>query len=124
MQYLIALVSGLVLLAGCGNADTEKSASPNAPAASAPEAAEGSRPGGEDRVVQPEMDPLDRTGDTCGMTPFRRYIGEPADDIPREDLPENARIVSPSDRVTMDYSPRRLNILTDDAGTVIALKCG
>ncbi len=78
----------------------------------------------DDAIVQPEMDPLDRMGDSCGMASFRQYLGTPASDIPEDDLSARARIVGPDTQVTMDYAPRRLNILTDETGTVIGFKCG
>lgn len=77
-----------------------------------------------DSVVKPEMDVLDRVEDTCGMAAFESYIGQPAASIPAADLPDRARIVGPDTQVTMDYVEGRLNVLTDEAGTVIGLKCG
>ena len=126
MKHFIALITGLVLLAACGSPETDRASRPDAPAASSPDADASPAPSGraDEIIVKPEMDPLDRTGDTCGMAAFREYVGGPASEIPRDELPDTVRIVSPSNRVTMDYSPRRLNILTNEAGTIIALKCG
>lgn len=77
-----------------------------------------------DAMVKPEMDVLDRVADTCGLAAFEPYLGQPAASIPAGELPERARIVGPDTQVTMDYVQVRLNVLTDEAGTVIGLKCG
>ncbi|NBC20114.1 MAG: hypothetical protein GVY06_03550 [Alphaproteobacteria bacterium] len=117
------LVGSFVLaLCACGQTPgSEEGATPAEPEMPA-ETVE-TAPEGEVRV-QPEMDALDRVGDRCGIAPLRGYLGEAADEIPDGELPEQARIVGPDTQVTMDYVPRRLNILTDEAGTVIGFKCG
>lgn len=90
------------------------------PDASAP-AAGLSEPG---RSVKSEMDALDRVEDTCGLDALKPYLGKQASDIPADVLPERSRIVGPDTQVTMDYVPTRVNVLTDEAGMVIGLKCG
>mgnify|MGYP006274046667 CR=1 FL=1 len=121
MKHFLIGMLGLALAAcgqtptGDGGAGTPETAPVETPEETSP---------GEDAVVQPELDPLDRMGDACGMAPFRRYLGQAASDIPEDELPPRARIVGPDTQVTMDYAPRRLNILTDEAGTVIGFKCG
>jgi len=84
-------------------------------------AAEVSEP---DHSVKPEMDILDRVEDTCGLDALKPYLGQQAGDIPADVLPERSRIVGPDTQVTMDYVPTRVNVLTDEAGMVIGLKCG
>ena len=122
MRKLLFALSALAL-AACGQSPVDSDIT--APGAAQPvEAPAESVPGEGDTRVQPEMDALDRMGDACGMAPFRRYLGQPASDIPQADLPARARIVGPGSRVTMDYAPRRLNILTDEAGAIIGFKCG
>ena len=116
MRRLAGLLPGLALMlvAACS--------------APVPVETEGEAPGAgvsePDSVAKPEMDVLDRVQDTCGMAAFESYIGQPAANIPAADLPDRARIVGPDTQVTMDYSEGRLNVLTDEAGTVIGLKCG
>ncbi len=124
MKKLLFALSALAL-AACGQ--TPAGVDDAAPGGAAPleaPAETDTAPGEDDLRVQPEMDALDRMGDACGMAPFRRYLGQPASDIPQADLPARARIVGPGTRVTMDYAPRRLNILTDEAGAIIGFKCG
>ena len=78
-----------------------------------------------DSMVQPEWDALDRVGaDTCGMRVVRGFLGRPASEIPPQRLPEFHRILAPTDQATMDYFETRLNVLTDEEGTVIGFKCG
>ncbi|KCZ55667.1 hypothetical protein HY29_11110 [Hyphomonas beringensis] len=77
-----------------------------------------------DESVTPEMDPLDQVEDTCGMTDLESYIGQVASEIPEDELPESARIVAPDTQVTEDYRPTRLNVLTDEDGIILSMKCG
>ena len=74
--------------------------------------------------VQPEWDALDRVQDTCGMSAVRGFLGQLASDIPEDRLPPRVRILAPGDPATLDFVPGRLNILTDENGTALALKCG
>ena len=75
-------------------------------------------------VTTERMDALDRMDDTCGMEPVKAYLGTQASDIPASDLPQQVRILTPTSQATLDYVPRRLNILTNEDGMVIGLKCG
>ena len=100
-------------------------AAPSAPDAPAePEAAVVEAPEGAGSDVKPEMDGLDRVEDTCGLNAFKPFLGKTAADIPPELLPDTARIVGPDTNVTMDYVPTRVNILTNEDGTIIGMKCG
>lgn len=78
----------------------------------------------EERMVQPEMDMLDRVQDTCGMSAVGGFLGDPVSAIPENRILETTRILAPGDQATMDYVPRRLNILVDEERTVIGFKCG
>ncbi len=75
-------------------------------------------------LVQPEWDALGRTRDTCGMAGLRRHIGKTVSALPVGTLPADARILSPSDRVAMDYRAERLNVLTAPDGTILQFRCG
>ncbi|MEO0784439.1 MAG: I78 family peptidase inhibitor [Pseudomonadota bacterium] len=100
-----------LVLAACGSA-------PEPPA-------EVEAPAGDETLVQPEWDALDRVGaDTCGMRVVRGFLGRPASEIPEARLPEIYRILAPTDQATMDYIQTRLNVLTDEDGMVIGFKCG
>lgn len=132
MKTRYTLIPGLLALAlaaACSapapssNAPAEPDVPAAAPDAAAPESAETAPPEGE-AMVQPEWDGLDRVQDTCGMSAVRGFLGRAASEIPAERLPEQVRILAPTDQATMDYVPRRLNVLTDEDGTVIGFKCG
>ena len=123
---LCAAAGAFALLAACGGTpDTGPDAveGENAPAAETAGPAADPKVD-DDTMVQPEWDALDRVEDTCGMSAVRGFLGKAAGDIPAPRLPEVFRILAPTDQATMDYLPRRLNILTDEAGTVIGFKCG
>lgn len=77
-----------------------------------------------DKTVTPEWDAIDRVEETCGMDMLKPHLGRNILDVPPEIVPDTARILKPDSHVTMDYVPTRLNILTDEDGRVIGLKCG
>lgn len=125
---LLPALFALILAAGCSAPapSSDAPAEPDAPAsapAPAPESPAPAPPEGE-AMVQPEWDGLDRVQDTCGMSAVRGFLGRDASSIPEARLPEQVRILAPTDQATLDYVPRRLNILTDEAGKVIGFKCG
>lgn len=95
-----------------------------APETSAPAPETAPAAPGEEAMVQPEWDALDRVQDTCGMRVVRGFLGKLAEEIPADRLPEQVRILAPTDQATMDYVPQRLNVLTDEDGMVIGFKCG
>ena len=78
----------------------------------------------DEALVQPEWDALDRMQDSCGMNAVRGLLGRVAEEIPEDRLPPVFRVLAPTDQATMDYVPRRLNVLTDEEGMVIGFKCG
>lgn len=123
---LCAAAGALALLAACGGTPDSGPDSVEGETAPIAEPAEPAADpqGGEDAMVQPEWDALDRVEDTCGMSAVRGFLGKAAGDIPAPRLPPVFRILAPTDQATMDYLPRRLNILTDEVGTVIGFKCG
>ncbi|MEZ5999026.1 MAG: I78 family peptidase inhibitor [Hyphomonas sp.] len=92
------------------------------PPAAEPEAA---APAGEgDKIVSPEWDALDRVEDSCGIEGLKPYLGKPAADLPDGLLKPRDRVLGPTSQATMDYSPERLNVLTNADGIIIGLKCG
>ncbi|MEH6520781.1 I78 family peptidase inhibitor [Sulfitobacter sp.] len=83
-----------LLLAGCGSAVIPYSG--NAPAANAP--------------------------DTCNAAAHQGLIG--LDAASSLALPEPKRLVGPTDVVTTDFIPSRLNVQLDDIDNIIAITCG
>jgi hypothetical protein len=72
-------------------------------------------------VTAPE--PASADEDACGASQYQSLIGTNAAAVTLPaDLPH--RILGPNDAATMDYSPGRLNIMTDDNGVIIEVKCG
>ncbi|MEZ5953315.1 MAG: I78 family peptidase inhibitor [Hyphomonas sp.] len=111
-----AILAGLALLAACAAPANDVTPGPDAEA-QAPA-------GGGDRVAQPEWDVLDRVDDTCGLEALKPWLGKPSGDLPEGTLKARDRILSPDSQATMDYAPDRLNVLTNDDGIIIGLKCG
>ena len=141
MRRLAASVLGFGLLVGACTAPApasdspESDAPPAAPAVMEPlaedtmtgEAQPDMEPladGPQAGDVKPDLDPLDRVEDTCGLDALKPHLGKNALDIPPEIVPDTARIIGPDTNVTMDYVPTRLNILTNEDGVIIGLKCG
>mgnify|MGYP003624754097 FL=1 len=126
MKMRAGLILGLALMAGaCSAPAPDATPDAAAPEATAPAPVETpAAETGTDTAVQPEMNPIDTTDDTCGMAALETYVGQQASEIPEAEMPENTRVVGPDDQVTMDYVPTRLNVLTDAEGVVLSLKCG
>ncbi|MEL7100826.1 MAG: I78 family peptidase inhibitor [Pseudomonadota bacterium] len=121
MRVWLALLASLAF-AACGSAPSEGENGAGIDTDALPPPAQSEA---DDAMVQPEWDALDRVGaDTCGMRVVRGFLGRPASDIPEARLPEIYRILAPTDQATMDYIQTRLNVLTDEDGTVIGFKCG
>jgi hypothetical protein len=64
-------------------------------------------------------------GDMCGASKLQWLVGRSKTDIPVPVDPSLRRVTCTACPVTMDFNPRRLNILYDEAsGTVREVKCG
>jgi hypothetical protein len=62
--------------------------------------------------------------DACGASGLQGLIGQPRSVLAAMTLPAPTRVIEPGMAVTMDYSPARLNIELDEAGTIIRVACG
>ena len=75
-----------------------------------------------------EMTPADTAADPddmCGSARLRYLIGRLKSEIPVPVDPSLRRVTCTSCPVTMDFNPRRLNILYDQASGIIKeVKCG
>ncbi|MDO9588074.1 MAG: I78 family peptidase inhibitor [Brevundimonas sp.] len=61
----------------------------------------------------------------CKAAQYQRYIGRDRSVLPPRPSDEVWRVTCTTCPVTMDYSPRRLNILYDEAtGVIREVKCG
>ncbi len=80
-----------------------------------PNAAGGSR-GEEGGVLPPEMKPQ-----PCD---FAQWVGKPVDTNALDALKRPYRVLKPNESATMDYSPARIDVEVDKAGTVRKVTCG
>jgi hypothetical protein len=75
-----------------------------------------------------EMAPAETTatpGDVCGAGKLQWLVGKPKAEIPVPVDPGLRRVTCTSCPMTMDFNPRRLNILFDEpSGIVKEVKCG
>jgi hypothetical protein len=61
----------------------------------------------------------------CRAAQYERYVGQSRSALPRQPNGETWRISCTTCAVTMDYNPRRLNIVYDEAtGVIREVKCG
>lgn len=74
----------------------------------------------------PPPPPPSRSGrDQCGASDLAYLVGKSRGDIPVPVDPSLRRVACTTCPVTMDFNPRRLNILFDaDTGIIRQVKCG
>ncbi len=61
----------------------------------------------------------------CKTDQYQRYIGRNRSELPARPADEVWRVTCTTCPVTMDYSPRRLNILYEEStGVIREVKCG
>lgn len=61
----------------------------------------------------------------CKADQYQRYIGRNRSELPARPADETWRVTCTTCPVTMDYNPRRLNILYDQStGVIREVKCG
>ncbi len=69
-------------------------------------------------------------GDSCGARDLRQLVGQQGAGVAgvrivgADGLPVPVRVIDPNDAVTQDFNPQRVNVRTDEAGTVTAVDCG
>jgi hypothetical protein len=63
-------------------------------------------------------------GDTCGAASLQSYIGQPESRLAAMNFANPVRIIHPTDRVTMDMLPGRINFIVDAKGIITAIRCG
>jgi hypothetical protein len=61
--------------------------------------------------------------DTCHASQWRQYVGRPASEIDRSQLPARARVIMPGQMITMDFAAERLNIRVGPDGKVTEVGC-
>lgn len=81
------------------------------------------------RPPVPKSPPQDKDSDPCGTQAASRYVGVNAAAPVRASVAtavghDDIRWIKPGTAVTQDYRPDRLNIILDDAGRVMTMRCG
>lgn len=66
----------------------------------------------------------DYQGGACGANRLAGWIGQPADALDEQYMPEEHRLVAPDLAITEDYRPNRLNVLLDRQGRIAGFRCG
>ncbi|MDO5632009.1 MAG: I78 family peptidase inhibitor [Paracoccus sp. (in: a-proteobacteria)] len=61
--------------------------------------------------------------DQCGATGYRGLIGQPRTVLDSMRFPIGTRTIGPSDAITSDYRPQRLNIEYGSGGLIEKVSC-
>jgi hypothetical protein len=73
----------------------------------------------------PPSKPVSTAGDMCGAARMKWLVGRSKTEIPVPVEPSRRRVTCTACPITMDFNPRRLNILYDEASGIIKeVKCG
>ncbi|MGP3696820.1 I78 family peptidase inhibitor [Rhodobacter sp. NSM] len=62
--------------------------------------------------------------DSCGAIRLQGLVGQPAEVLETIRFTQPVRVVQPGQAVTMDFSPNRLTIETNEAGRIVRIACG
>lgn len=67
--------------------------------------------------------------DTCNMRQARRFTGvvynaQVGEDLARAILHHRIRLIRPGSVITQDLRPDRINLILDDSGKVMTIRCG
>lgn len=62
--------------------------------------------------------------DTCGAAPYARVIGQPATALERLLIMRPLRVLRPTDPVTLDLNPTRINFIIGGTEAISAITCG
>jgi hypothetical protein len=116
---------GLTLTAACAPSQPRYAPQP-APAAVQPTPARYDTPTPYVTPKPSSQPPAPATAaDACGAAAHQYLVGKNRSEIPVPVDPRNRRVYCSSCPVTMDYNPRRLNIVYDQgSGNVTEVKCG
>lgn len=66
----------------------------------------------------------ERLPDTCKLEQVQQYRGQSAAAVEGAGLSVPYRVIGPSDIVSQEYNPMRVNFFLDNAGTVDHISCG
>ncbi|MFD0982413.1 I78 family peptidase inhibitor [Tropicimonas aquimaris] len=66
----------------------------------------------------------ERLPDTCKLGEVQQYMGQSGASVEAGGLTMPYRVVGPTDIVTQEYNPTRINFFVDSAGQVTRISCG
>lgn len=66
----------------------------------------------------------ERLPDTCRLGDVQQYMGQSGSAVSAGGLSMPFRVVGPSDIVTQEYNPTRINFFVDGSGVVTRISCG
>lgn len=70
-------------------------------------------------------DPVPPENDQCRASAYQSLVGHPRSHIPQQPAGATWRVSCSSCAVTMDYNPRRMNIVYDDRTEIVqSVSCG
>ena len=75
-------------------------------------------------AVPPVAEPDHGAPQGCGAGRLAGWVGQPVTALDEQYLPSTVRILAPGTPVTEDFSPSRLNVDVDAAGTITGFHCG
>ncbi|MFT4013906.1 MAG: I78 family peptidase inhibitor [Paracoccus sp. (in: a-proteobacteria)] len=61
--------------------------------------------------------------DLCGASRLQGLVGQPKAVLARMELPKGTRVIGPSQAVTMDFRPTRLNVETGPDQRIARIGC-
>ena len=62
--------------------------------------------------------------DSCGAAAMQDFVGQPESVLMATTFAVPVRFIHPTDAVTMDFSPDRLNFDIDSNGIITRVRCG
>ncbi len=77
--------------------------------------------GDPDSLFKP--DAFTVAGNLCGASDYAHLVGEPFAETHQAALPANARVIGGNAANTLEYAPRRINVILDGEGRIAAIGC-
>lgn len=65
----------------------------------------------------------DTPADQCGAEGYKGLIGQPREVLDKMTFPIGTRLIGPTDAVTSDFRPNRLNIEYGESGRIDKVSC-
>lgn len=62
-------------------------------------------------------------GNACGASDYAHLVGEPFGEMQQAALPADSRVIRHNMANTLEYAPKRINVILDGAGRIAAIGC-